>query len=180
MVEHVALLRGFSPLHPNMRNARLRAVTEGLGFEGVRTVISSGNVVFDARPIRSDRARLALEARFEAAWEEELDFTAATIIRSRAEIERMVASTPFEGIDDTRSSSCEVTFLKHEPAADLDLAAGERARIVAIQDRALFAVLDLTGPTPQYMRTLDRLFGAGATTRTWKTVLRIQRAMAGS
>ena len=164
-----------------MRNPRLREVTEGLGFDRVRTVISSGNVVFDAPALRSDRARLDLEARFEAAWEEQLGFTAGTIVRSRVEIDRMVASAPFEGVVDGRSSSCEVTFLKHEPAADLVIPVGDRgdAQVVAIRDRAACVVLDLTGPTPAYMRTLDRLFGSGATTRTWKTVLRIHRAMAG-
>jgi uncharacterized protein (DUF1697 family) len=178
-VEHVALLRGFSPLHPNMRNARLREVVAGLGFDHVATVISSGNVVFDAPPLRSDRARLALERRLEAAWLEQLDFASSTIVRSRPEIEAMVDGDPFAGFVDERSSSCNVTFLKQEPPPDLELPSGARgdATVVAIRLRAVYSVLDLTGPTPAFMRTIDRTFGAGATTRTWRTVLRLARAM---
>jgi uncharacterized protein (DUF1697 family) len=46
MVKYVALLRGIAPTNPNMRNDKLRGVFEKLSFENVKTVISSGNVVF--------------------------------------------------------------------------------------------------------------------------------------
>ncbi|MGH2757636.1 MAG: DUF1697 domain-containing protein [Actinomycetota bacterium] len=48
MGRFVALLRGIGPLNPNMRNEKLREVFVGLGFENVRTVITTGNVLFDS------------------------------------------------------------------------------------------------------------------------------------
>ena len=47
MRSYVALLRGIAPTNPKMRNNRLREVFEDLGFSNVRTVISSGNVLFE-------------------------------------------------------------------------------------------------------------------------------------
>ncbi|MBA3630747.1 MAG: DUF1697 domain-containing protein [Actinobacteria bacterium] len=50
MKSYVALLRGIGPSNPNMRNDRLRAVFEDLGFSNVRAVISSGNACLIAAP----------------------------------------------------------------------------------------------------------------------------------
>ena len=162
-----------------MRNARLREVVAGLGYSEVATVISSGNVVFEADPVDDD-GRLALETRLEAAWLEQLGFRSSTIVRCREEIERLVAADPFAGRTESRASTFEVTFLKHDPPPDLELPVGDRgdATVVAVRDRAVFAVLDRSGPTPALFRTLDRTFGDGATTRTWKTVLRLRKALA--
>ena len=61
-------MRGISPTNPNMRNDKLRRVFENLGFENVKTVISSGNVIFES-PSRSIRK---LEEGIEKALPEEL------------------------------------------------------------------------------------------------------------
>ena len=47
MARYVAFLRGVSPM--NARMADLRRSFEAAGFANVVTVLSSGNVVFDAR-----------------------------------------------------------------------------------------------------------------------------------
>ena len=46
---HVALLRAVNlGAHGKVAMADLRTLLEGLGFAGVRTLLNSGNVVFDA------------------------------------------------------------------------------------------------------------------------------------
>ena len=47
MPRYAAFLRGVSPMNAKM--PELKRAFEAAGFTGVRTVISSGNVVFDAR-----------------------------------------------------------------------------------------------------------------------------------
>ena len=175
-MRYVALLRGIGPINPAMRNENLRRVVEGLGYGGVRTVISSGNVVFDA-PV-GDTA--ALEAQLEAAWPAQLGFTSTTIIRSRDEIEALIASAPFGGREDTKASGLHVTFLKHEPEPLLEVPfTSPRGdyEVLAIRDRAIFSVIDETGRTPDIMRFLERTFGKAISTRSWKTVHRIAKAM---
>ena len=48
MPRYVAFLRGVSPMNAKM--AELKRCFEHAGFEEVKTVLSSGNVVFTARP----------------------------------------------------------------------------------------------------------------------------------
>jgi uncharacterized protein (DUF1697 family) len=176
-VKHVALLRGIGPMNPNMRNEMLRGVLERLGFENVETVITTGNVVFDAE----DRDVAALEARIEAAWPEQLGFQSTTIIRTAEQIARLVAWNPFGAMADTPARSLQVTFLKYEPDAALDLAGVAEGRgysIVGVQDRSVCSVIDMTGSaTPDLMRRLEQTLGKEITTRTWKTVHRILRRM---
>lgn len=175
----VALLRGIGPGNPNMRNEKLRGVVERLGFGNVQSVISSGNVLFDA----DDAADLAaLEAEIEAAWPEQLGFTSTTIIRTREQLAGLVAADPFEGRADTPDARLNVTFLKHEPAQRLEVpytAPGGDYAIVAVVDRAMCSVVDLTGArTPDLMRWMEKTYGKQITTRTWKTVHRIVDRMA--
>jgi uncharacterized protein (DUF1697 family) len=162
-------------MNPNMRNDKLRGVFEHLGFHSVHTVISSGNVVFDSQ----SRDVEALEARIEAAWPEQLGFHSTTIIRTRDQVEDLVARDPFDGLADTPATSLQVTFLKHELDVTLELphvANGGDYTIVAYEDRAICSVVDLTGSgTPDLMRSLEKTFGNQITTRTWKTVHRILR-----
>ncbi|MGH8775450.1 MAG: DUF1697 domain-containing protein [Jiangellaceae bacterium] len=176
-MRYVALLRGIGPLNPNMRNEKLRGVFESLGFRNVETVISSGNVVFDA----DSQDVGALEARIEDAWPEQLGFRSTTIIRTRDQMLNLVAKNPFGDRADTPATSLQVTFLKHEPAADLDVPytpdTGDYT-IVAVEDRVICAVIDLSGSrTPDLMRWLEKTLGKEITTRTWKTVHRILRKL---
>ena len=67
MTNYVALLRGIGPLNPNMRNEKLREVFEKLGFKTVRTVISSGNVLFQGPPQSTAKLEAILEKSFAKA-----------------------------------------------------------------------------------------------------------------
>jgi uncharacterized protein (DUF1697 family) len=62
-----------------MRNDKLRGVFEKLGFESVKTVISSGNVIFES----PSRSAAKLEQTIEKALPEQLGFTSTTILRSQ-------------------------------------------------------------------------------------------------
>jgi uncharacterized protein (DUF1697 family) len=172
-VRYVALLRGIAPLNPNMRNQKLRSVVESLGFHNVETVISSGNVVFDA----DSRDVSELEARIEEAWPEQLGFQSTTIIRTGDQMHDLVAKRPFGERANTPATSLQVTFLKQEPDVDLQVPYTPDTggyTIVAIDDRVICSVVDLTGSrTPDLMRWLEKMLGKEITTRTWKTVHRI-------
>src|SRR5512134_220092 len=106
MTKYVALLRGIAPLNPNMRNDKLRGVFEKLGFVNVKTVISSGNVVFESPSKASKR----LEEIIEKALPEQLGFTSTTIIRSKKQLQQLVDKNPFKGMEHSQKSSLNVTF----------------------------------------------------------------------
>lgn len=174
MPVYVALLRGIAPTNPKMRNAELQKVFEGLSFEGVRTVISSGNVLFET----DQRGKAALESRIEAALLDHLDAPCSTILRTRRQIEQLAKLDLFDGYEDGPTDRCNVTFLKRKPTVQAP-EVGPGAHIVAVQDLAVFSVIDTTSSkTPDLMARLEQAYGKEITTRTWKTVHRIAKAFA--
>ena len=75
MPRYVAFLRGVSPLNAKM--PELKRCFENAGFTNVKTVLSSGNVVFDARAA----AEATLERKAESAMHKVLGRTFYTIVR---------------------------------------------------------------------------------------------------
>ena len=177
MAKYVALLRGIAPLNPNMRNDKLRSVFENLGFENVKTVISSGNVIFES-PSRSVKK---LEETIEAAFPEQLGFTSTTILRSQGQIQKLVDEAPFQGMTHSQTSSLTVTFLKKKRRTNLKFPYKPDHRdyqLLGMYDGAICSVIDLTSSkTPDLMVWLEKQFGKEITTRTWKTVEKILKAM---
>jgi uncharacterized protein (DUF1697 family) len=177
MPRYVALLRGIAPTNPNMRNDKLRGIFEKLGFENVKTVISSGNVIFDS-PSRSARK---LQETIESALPEQLGFRSTTIIRSQKQLQELVEQNPFQGMEHSQTSTLNVTFLKQKRKTGIKFPHKVKDRdyeLLGIYDGAICSVIDLTSAkTPDLMLWLERKFGKEITTRTWKTVERILKAM---
>ena len=177
MTKYIALLRGIAPTNPNMRNDKLRGVFEKLGFANVKTVISSGNVIFES-PSRSVRK---LEEAIEKALPEQLGFNSTTIIRSQKQILQLIDENPFQGMEHSQKSSLNVTFLKKKRKIDIKFPYKVDNRdytLLGMYDSAICSVIDLTGAkTPDLMVWLEKHFGKEITTRTWKTVERIRNVM---
>ena len=177
MAGYVALLRGIGPGNPNMRNEHLRRVFRELGFDSPRTVISSGNVVFD-----SDSDDIAtMEAALEAAWPDRLGFSSTTIIQARSQIQQLVDADPYRGLAHGRESYLLVTFFKRPPPTDAPLPVPPRDepyRLLGLAAGALCSVTDTTvAKTPDLMSWLEREYGQQISSRTWNTVRRIQAKM---
>ncbi|WP_280268393.1 DUF1697 domain-containing protein [Nocardia wallacei] len=175
MNRYAALLRGIMPSNPNMRNEKLRAVFEGLGFGAVGSVLSSGNIVFGCAA--TDIA--ALEARIQQALTTELGIGGGTIIRSRDELRALVDSDPFPGLTHARGTYLTVTFVKdgtQGPPGPLPEELASGMRIVRYDEaaRAVLSVIDnSTSATPDFMSWLESVYGKGITTRTFLTVQRV-------
>lgn len=155
MTKFVALLRGFNPINPNMRNDKLREVFISLGFKSVQTVISSGNVIFQSN-IRNTKV---LENKVEKTLFQKLGFKSTTIIRSENQFKKLVNRDPFCGTNDTPESRLNVTFLK---------SGGE-----------IFSIIDTTNNTRTFetMSQLEKQHGKEITTRTWQTIGRIMKKL---
>lgn len=177
MPSYIALLRGITPSNPKHRNEHLRGVCEALGFEGVATVISSGNIVFETD--RTDRA--ALEEELEAAWIEQLDFQSTTILRSREELEALVDRRPFGDLEHGPATYLLVTFAKRPLEIPFDVPhrpADHEFEVIGATPSELFTVSDTTAvKTPDVMTWIERQFGRDVSSRTWLTVHRILKRM---
>ncbi|NLU82845.1 DUF1697 domain-containing protein [Rhodococcus sp. HNM0569] len=93
MSRFVALLRGVNVGGVTVRMAPLREVFEsGLGFGSVRTVLASGNVVFDAEA--GDAA--ALRRAIEDALRREFGYDARVFVLPHDVLSRIRAGYPFD------------------------------------------------------------------------------------
>lgn len=174
---YAALLRGIMPTNPNMRNEKLRGVLEGLGFEKVASVLTSGNLVF-----RTGDEPAGLEDRIQEALAAELGIPGGTIIRSHPELRALLDRDPFEGRAHERGSYLTVTFFKDRMrAADTTAFTDDPLTEVIGYDRdarAFLTVIDnSTGATPDFMARLEKTYGKDITTRTWLTVQRVVKKM---
>lgn len=170
MTKYVALLRGIGPGNPNMRNDKLRAVFESLGFTNVASVISSGNILFEA----DEHDAATLESTIEQALTERLGIASKVIIRSQQDIEKLLVSRPFGERTHSPETSLNVTFLRTAPPLETDPPSGEHYTVIKVYPREICSVIDTTqAKTPDFMLKAERIYGKEITTRTWKTVERI-------
>lgn len=151
----------------NAKMPALKACFEVAGFSDVRTLLSSGNVVFDAR-----RSALAtLQRRAEKAMQSELGHTFATFVRSAEYLQNLVESDPFAEFKLQASVKKVITFL-HGPADPKLELPFERdgASILKVTGSEVLCAY-VPGPKgPVFMGLLERTFGKGITTRTLDTV----------
>jgi len=98
VTSYIALLRGVNVGGITVKSDELRELFEGLGFGGVRTVLASGNVVFEAT---KREGHTAVKRRIEAALGERFGYDAWIVLVTREELERAVEAFPFDA-DDAR------------------------------------------------------------------------------
>lgn len=148
---YLALLRGIMPSNPNMRSNKLKEAFEQIGFTNVRTVIGSGNVLFES----AAKSNATLESKIENALPKLLGFKSVTIVRRHRDVAKLIERNPFKDVKEKKSMYPIVTFFKD----------GRKELCTAI-DRS-------QSKTPDFMRELDKKYGKKITTRTWKTVEKI-------
>ena len=151
----------------------LRALVEGLGGKDVRSYVQSGNVVFGHR---SSAARL--ETALEQAIEREFGLQITVVVRSAAQLARVVRANPFD------PAGLYVSFLASAPkrAAVRELVEADHGRDrIAVKGKEVY--LHLPGGYGQSRLNnafLERRLGVRATLRNWRTVTAVAELAAPS
>jgi uncharacterized protein (DUF1697 family) len=165
MPRYAAFLRGVSPMNAKM--PELQQAFEKAGFTNVKTLLSSGNVVFDS-PSRSETA-LAQQA--EQAMEEHLDRTFLTLVRSTKALKDLIDADPYSEFRLPAKSKHVVVFLRQAPTAKLSLPIKlNDARILAVRGQEVLVSYVPQPGSPEFMRLIEKTFGTEITTRTLETV----------
>ncbi len=150
-VAYVAFLRGVSPLNAKM--PELKRAFELAGFTEVRTLLTSGNVVFSARP--APNAALARKA--EAAMTKHLGRSFVTFIRSVDDLRALLDRDPYGAFPDKRGFKRVITFLatppKPPPTLPLEIVGGTLKVYEAFGD---YREADRG---PAFMTLLQKTFG---------------------
>jgi uncharacterized protein (DUF1697 family) len=164
MPRYVAFLRGVSPMNAKM--PALKQCFEAAGFTDVRTLLSSGNVVFSTRSSAPD----ALARRCEQAIRDQLDHAFATIVRPARYLQELIESDPFAGFDVPSNAKRVVTFFRgHAPDLALPIER-DGAAVLATTASEAFTYYTPGEKAPAFMTLLERTFGKTITTRTIDTV----------
>lgn len=146
MTRYVGLLRGVNVGGITMKMADLADVVRGLGYDDVRTVLASGNVLFattDAASVAKERLETALRARF--------GYEAWVHVLEQDRLRELAAAYPFERTADRHAYLVFVL----DPALLDQLAAVEVDPAIE-QTRAGDGVLYWSTPKGS---TLDSAFG---------------------
>ena len=175
-MQYVAFLRGINVGgNALIKMAELKRVLEKAGLKNVKTVLASGNAVFESSS--SDTHKLA--EKIETALEKKYRKRIKTFVRHINDLKMLDKAQPFKGIIITKDTRLYVTFLDKVPKTHLK-AGNDFFRVVKTCPFAICTVIMLTPghATLGLMGYLEKHYGKNITTRNWNTIQRILIAAA--
>ncbi|MDO0937510.1 DUF1697 domain-containing protein [Streptomyces sp. DG2A-72] len=182
MTTYAALLRGINVGGSRkVAMAELRTLMEGLGYDGVRTYLQSGQAVFSSG--HGDAESLAAELT--RAIEKHFGFGVDVIVRDHAYLKAVAEACPFPAAD-LEAKQLHVTYFSApvdpDRFAEIDQAAylPEEFRL---GDRALYLYVPNGLGRSKLAEILSRpRFNKGliATSRNWNTVVKLVEMTRGN
>jgi uncharacterized protein (DUF1697 family) len=170
----VCMLRAVNlPGHNKIKMEALRSLCESFKFECVQTYVQSGNVVF----LTKEKNLHGLSGRIGRAIRSKVGFQPDVILRTAAEMRRVVAKNPFVGRHGIEPAKLLVAFLAGDPGkiareglSKLDmhgeeLHAGGSELYIYFQNGMGRSKL----PWP----AINKALGIPSTSRNWNTVLKL-------
>jgi uncharacterized protein (DUF1697 family) len=172
---HIALLRAVNVGGTGkLPMAELKAMFASLDFGGARTLLATGNVVFDG----GGRSAAALESLLETETRKCFGLATDYFLRTRKEWAEIVADNPFAKEAKADPSHLVAYLLKEppKPAAVAALKAAIKGREqAAMGSRHLYLVYpDGIGDSRLTAAVIEKALGTRGTGRNWNTVLKLQ------
>jgi uncharacterized protein (DUF1697 family) len=167
----VAMLRGVNlGSYQKISMAALRTLCGSLGMQDVQTYIQSGNLVF--REDGEDPVKLAL--RLENAIETSFGFRPAVIVRTAAELRKVIAKNPFAGRTGIEPNRLLVVFMDSAPtkqARDQLLSLPCEPEELRINGREVYIYYPLGMAHPKVsLVKIEKTLQCASTGRNWNTV----------
>src|SRR5689334_1227046 len=171
------MLRGINVSGRNkIKMSDLQALVAGLGDSDVTSYIQSGNVVFKSAEKRAASVGAAIEQRIAR----ELGFEVPVVLRTKAELTKVIAGNPFAKGD---LAKVHVTFLAEKPATTLVRALADHAsppdefRIVG---REVYLLCPRGYGITKLNNTFwERKLNLASTTRNWNTIKKLLELSGG-
>ncbi|HEY3887310.1 MAG TPA: DUF1697 domain-containing protein [Caulobacteraceae bacterium] len=179
MAIHIALLRAVNVGGRSLKMGDLAAFARDLGFDNPRTLLQSGNLVFES----ADRGDAALERRLEAEAETRFGFQIDFMLRSAAEWRGLIKANPFPDAARDDPAHLLVMPLKAGPADGaleaLRVAIKGPEKVEIVGRDAYLVYPDGIGRSKLTIAVVERKLGVRGTGRNWNTVLKLGE-MAGA
>ena len=163
MPRYIAFLRGVNPMNAKM--PELRRCFESAGFTNVKTLLSSGNVVFDTRK----SSEIALERKIQKALAKDLSRTFDTFVRAVDHLRELLDQDPYAEFNVPARAKRVITFLREAQKPKLPIAV-DGATIFTVKGREVFTAYLASPRGPVFMTLIEKTFGKEQTTRTLDTI----------
>jgi uncharacterized protein (DUF1697 family) len=159
-MKYFAFLRGINVTGRNMlRMEDLRVLCTSLGYDNVRTLLQSGNVIFETK-------RKPTAAQIAEAVRESSGLNIKVMLRNEAELRSAVERNPFVPVRDP--SSLLVFFLDGEPKGKIVYSGPEPFHV---DGRELYVdFVEGVGRSKLTTALIERSLGVSGTARNWNTV----------
>lgn len=174
MSMHVALLRGINVGGRNMiAMSDLRDLFATLGFSDAKSLLQSGNLVFESDP----QTGTALEQLLEVETAKRFNITVDYFVRTAEEWATMIDRNPFPNEAKRDPSHLVPTCLKSAPSAkdvkslQTAIVGPESLRVVGNQLYIVYP--EGIGRSKLTNTLIERKLGSRATGRNWNTVLKL-------
>jgi uncharacterized protein (DUF1697 family) len=169
----LAFLRGINVAgHRKVKMEDIRQIHGALGHENVSTYLQSGNVIFDC----GEKHRQELIRSIEAGYERELGLQTAVLIRSAAELGKIVADCPIPLMSGKDPKYLHVVLLSAQPRksaiGNLMTASGPEEK--QISGDALYVYYTQgSGRSKFNLAFIEKTLDVKATARNWNTVTKL-------
>ena len=169
----ISLLRGINVAgQKTILMKDLKELYASLGFENVKTFIQSGNVIFETNEALEDSI-----AKIEKAIKQKYGFEVPVQIREVHDFEHIIKTCPFTRLDLEEGTRVMITFLDALPTEEnienLMTYVHEPEMLEVVGREVYLYCPDGYGKTKLNNNFLEKKLKVGATTRAWKSVMRI-------
>jgi len=173
-MRYVALLRAVNVGKRQVPMARLRSLCEELGHTEVETLLQSGNVVFTA-----PKAKVAdLEADLASALKHEFGFAVPVLVRTGAQLDRVIDANPFAEQAKADGKSVHVAFasgpVKASLLADVDTERLAPDEFAVGKDEVYLHYPNGSGRSKMVLQVFEKPLGLDLTGRNWNTVVKLR------
>jgi uncharacterized protein (DUF1697 family) len=153
--------------------AELKTLAGKRGFENVRTLLNSGNVLFDAAPKQKPPA---IETQLEEEIAQRFKVPVSVMLRSAAELAEVVAENPFPKEAENDPSHLVAMFLKNAPEpAQVEAVRGAikgREKLAARGRELYITYPDGIGTSKLTNTVIEKYLKQRGTARNWNTLLK--------
>jgi len=156
----------------------LKAMAEGLGFQNVRTLVATGNLVLEARKTEVSDLERRLEAGFEKRFGRHVDI----IVRVAEDWLNLAAGNPFPAESAQAGDQVAVRVMR-QPVAD-DAISGLQARAaedekVLLVGGDIWLVFSRERPSSRLLAAANHKRMGIGTSRNWNTVRKLAEMVGG-
>ena len=177
--QFVAFLRGIN-VGGNTKVSMevLKSSLEKEGFFHTRTVLNSGNIIFESVELSQGKIKKIIEDIIEKNF----GFHSDVIVHFRDVIRRLVQENPFKNINITSQTRLYVTFLAEPHENSLVIPYGSSEKDFTIlqampTEICWVVVLSKAQGTTEAMKFIEKTYGKKVTTRNWNTVQKIAQLL---